>query len=239
MSLKNTDFVDFLELMVGQPYWYGTCVYNCTTSLLNSKTKQYPTHYTSSRMTKYKKNISDKQVCADCIGLAKGFVWTNGGIGVKEAIGTGSVISKSYGLNGCPDKSADGMFAYAKTKKKNYGAISTLPEIPGLAVRKTGHVGYYIGNGEVVEACSFAKGIIITKLKDRGWTDWYEIPGIEYPSIETETKVIEKKNYTTIRRGSKGDLVKELQKLLIALGYEVGNTGVDGIFGKDTLEAVK
>lgn len=186
-------------------------------------------------MTKYKKNISDKMVCADCIGLAKGFVWTNGGTGVKEAIGTGQTISKKYASNGCPDKTADGMFAYAKAKNKNYGAIATIPEIPGLAVRKQGHVGYYIGNGEVVEAHSFAKGIIITKLKERGWTDWYEVPGIEYTTSAEEKKII----YNTIRQGSKGELVKKLQELLLSLGYDVGKSGADGIFGKNTTEAVK
>lgn len=235
MDLKNTTFAEFLKTMVGQPYWFGTCVYNCTSSLLASKTKQYPSHYTSSRMSKYKKNIADKMVCADCIGLAKGFVWTNGGTGVKEAIGTGQTISKEYASNGCPDKTADGMFAYAKAKKKNYGTISTIPEVPGLAVRKSGHVGYYVGNGEVVEAHSFAKGIIITKLKERGWTDWYEVPGIEYAIPAQEQKIV----YATIRQGSKGAQVKELQELLLSLEYDVGKTGADGIFGKATLEAVK
>lgn len=39
--------------------------------------------------------------------------------------------------------------------------------------------------------------------------------------------------------GSKGDSVKELQEKLARLGYSVGNTGVDGIFGSATLAAVK
>lgn len=50
----NLHFVEFLKAMVGQPYWYGTCVYKCTTSSLNTKAKQYPSHYTSSRMSQYK-----------------------------------------------------------------------------------------------------------------------------------------------------------------------------------------
>lgn len=53
MAITNIMFVDFLKKMVGQPYWYGTCVYKCTSSLLSSKSNQYPTHYTSSRMSKY------------------------------------------------------------------------------------------------------------------------------------------------------------------------------------------
>lgn len=39
--------------------------------------------------------------------------------------------------------------------------------------------------------------------------------------------------------GSKGDSVKTLQNKLISLGYSVGSTGADGIFGNGTLSAVK
>ena len=233
MRLTNIDIVYLLKQMVGQPYWYGTCVYNCTTSVLKSKSKQYPNHYTSSRMAKYNKAIANKCVCADCIGLGKGFVWTNGGVGVIEAIGTGKKIICKYGSNGCPDKSANGMFTYAKSKKKNYGSINTIPEIPGLAVRKDGHIGYYIGNGEVVEAYGFAKGIIITKLKDRPWTDWYEFPGIEYvsnpaqkPNTDPEEQLKEYKfGSRTLRKGYFGTDVKELQELLCELDYKTPTNG--------------
>jgi hypothetical protein len=50
----NLHFVEFLKAMVGQPYWYGTCVYKCTASTLKSKTNQYPSHYGSDRTAKYK-----------------------------------------------------------------------------------------------------------------------------------------------------------------------------------------
>lgn len=241
MGLTNIDFVNFLKRMVGQPYWYGTCVYNCTASLLASKAKQYPSHYVSSRMVKYNTAIVNKCVCADCVGLGKGFIWSNGGVGVIEAIGTGQTIVRKYASNGCPDKSANGMFTYAKSIGKNYGTINTIPEIPGLAVRKDGHVGYYIGNGEVVEAYGFAKGIIITKLKDRPWTDWYEFPGIQYTSKANDTTSEEQlKEYKlgsrTLRSGYSGTDVKELQELLVELDYE---TPVDGYYKDKTIAAVK
>ena len=244
MGLTNIDFVNFLKQMVGQPYWYGTCVYNCTASVLKSKSKQYPSHYASSRMAKYNKAIANKCVCADCVGLGKGFIWTNGGVGVIEAIGTGKKIVSKYGSNGCPDRSANGMFTYAKSKKKNYGPINTIPEIPGLAVRKDGHVGYYIGNGEVVEAYGFAKGIIITKLKDRPWTDWYEFPGVEYvsssiqkPDTDSEEPLKEYKfGSRTLRKGYSGTDVKELQELLCELDYKAPT---DGHYQDETINAVK
>lgn len=42
-----------------------------------------------------------------------------------------------------------------------------------------------------------------------------------------------------LKKTSKGEDVFELQKALIALGFSVGNKGVDGSFGKDTMAAVK
>lgn len=71
----NEHFVAFCQSMVGQPYWYGCVVYKCTTSLLANKSQQYPEHYDSSRTARYQQDISDKKVCADCVGLIKGYMW--------------------------------------------------------------------------------------------------------------------------------------------------------------------
>lgn len=38
----------------------------------------------------------------------------------------------------------------------------------------------YIGNGEVIEARGHAYGVVKTKLKDRAWTSWGELPDLEY-----------------------------------------------------------
>ena len=43
----------------------------------------------------------------------------------------------------------------------------------------------------------------------------------------------------TLKKGSKGDDVKQLQKTLIELGYSVGKYGADKNFGNDTKNAVK
>ena len=173
-------FAAWCEKMVGQPYWYGSCVYKCTQSLLDRKAKQYPAHYTSGRMKRYKDDIAKKKICADCVGGCKGYAWTNGGVGVLESIGTSKTFSSKYGAHGCPDKSANGMFSYAKSKSCAWGDISTLPEIPGIALRFNGHVGYYVGNGYAVEWRGFNYGCVRTRVKDRPWTHWYKLPFINY-----------------------------------------------------------
>lgn len=191
----NLHFVEFLKGMLGQPYWYGTCVYKCSSSTLKSKSKQYPSHYTSGRMSKYNSHISKKMVSADCVGLGKGYNWTYGGQGVLEAIGTDKTFKSKYG-NNCPDKSANGMFTYAKSKGLKWGKISTIPEVPGLAVRYDGHVGFYIGNGEVIEARGFNYGIVKTKLAGRKWDYWYEFPGIKYISGDYQPEEPEEEEVT-------------------------------------------
>ena len=176
----NDHFAAYCLKMVGQPYWYGTCGYKATISLLNRKAKQYPSHYTSSRMSRYKQDIRDKKVVCDCIGGAKGYAWTNGGRAMLDAIGTDSAVSNKYGANGCPDKGANSMFVWAKSKGMEWGAIDTLPEIVGLALHTDGHVGYYVGNGYAVEWRGFNYGCVSTKVKDRKWKYWYKLPFIQY-----------------------------------------------------------
>ena len=54
------------------------------------------------------------------------------------------------------------------------------PDTPGLAVWKSGHIGVYIGNGEVIEAMGTKYGVVKTKLAGRGWSAWLQIPYISY-----------------------------------------------------------
>lgn len=74
------------------------------------------------------------------------------------------------------DVSANGMYENAINK----GQIETMPDIKGLAVWMDGHIGVYIGNGEVIEAMNTEKGVQKTKLKNGKWTAWLEIPNIIY-----------------------------------------------------------
>lgn len=205
--LTNKMFRDYLLkcLNAGWVYWYGTYGKPCTLSLYKSKKKQYPAHYGDSRTKKYMQQINEGRWCADCIGLGKSFVWSNGQFETNP----------KYAVNGMPDKSADGMFEYAKKLGLPYGKISTIPEVVGVAVRFKGHVGYYIGNGEVIEERGFAYGCVKTKLKDRKWTDWYYLPAVTYekepepaPTPVTGVVYVDKGNYyVRTEPSTKGDKI--------------------------------
>ena len=244
----NEHFVAFCEKMVGQPYWYGSVVYKCTENLRVRKAKQYPAHYGSSRTARYRDDIAKKKVCADCVGLIKGYQWTNGGQGVIESIGTDKTFSSKYGGHGCPDKSANGMFSYAKSKGCAWGTIDTLPEVPGIALCFDGHVGVYIGGGYAVEERGFNYGCVKTKVSSRKWTHWYQLPFVDYGdavfagggATKPDTPASE---YTlgtrTLRKGSEGTDVKAMQEFLLQLGYSLPKYGADGNFGGETETALK
>lgn len=154
----------------GWVYWYGTCGYACTQSLLTRKTRQYPDHYGDSRQAKYKKHIAAGKVCADCIGLFKAYAWDkDGDIDTRES---------SYGANEQPDHGAKTTLNKCKVK----GSIDTLPEIPGLALwtKTGGHIGVYVGGGYVIEARGYAYGVQRNKLSSRAFTTWGLYPYAEY-----------------------------------------------------------
>lgn len=56
---------------------------------------------------------------------------------------------------------------------------------------------------------------------------------------ETVRPTWEEMRRDTIRKGAKSADVAEMQGILIALGYDLGRTGADGIFGSETRSAVR
>lgn len=216
--------VAFVKEWVGRPYWYGTCCYDCTKSLLSRKAAQYPAHYTAARMPRYREDIAAGKKCADCIGLIKGYMWWDDAAGKTK-----------YGSNGCPDKGANGMFSYAKQRKLKWGTIDTLPDRPGLILWRSGHVGVYTGGGMLVEARGFATGIVEARVAERNFTHWFEMPALKYGDagdVADAAPVIK-----TLKRGSAGNDVRMLQNRLNEIGYSCG--AADGKFGALTQQAVK
>lgn len=139
---------------------YGTVL---DESLLASKISQYPDEVGGNEEF-IRQNWLGRRT-ADCIGLIKGYGWYN-----TESQST------EIGANGMPDIGADTMYANATEK----GTVDTIPEVPGLAVWHEGHIGVYIGNGEVIQAANTNDGVIQTKLEDTAWTHWLKVPYITY-----------------------------------------------------------
>lgn len=147
----------------GWGYVWGTYGNILTESLLEYKVEQYP-----DGVGQYEDFIRSNWLngrATDCVGLIKGYGWLDP-----------DSLAIQYGTNGMPDIGANAMYYNATVS----GPISTMPDTPGLAVWMDGHIGVYIGNGEVVEASSTKKGVIKTQLTGRGWSHWLEIEYINY-----------------------------------------------------------
>ena len=166
---NNFDLVKWAEYAAdkGWGYVYGTYGTVLSESMLTAKMEQYPDEVATKEQ--FIRDTWLGKRTADCVGLIKGYGWFN-------------TVSQDteIGANGMQDLSANGMYDVATVK----GEISTIPETPGLAVWKDGHIGIYIGDGNVVEAYGTERGVIRSALADGGWTHWLEVPSINY--IEQE-----------------------------------------------------
>ena len=104
------------------------------------------------------------------------------------------------------------------------------------------HVGLYVGNGEVVEAAGTKQGVIKSKLSDDKWTFYGELKNVQYDGAAPEPSpepAPDPDKRPTLRRGSNGAYVIEMQSMLNRLGYGLGPCGVDGDFGRSTQSAVE
>ena len=161
---------------------------------------------------------------ADCSGL---FSWAFKKLGGTMYHGSDTMYRKY-----CVNKGE-----LSKGKRTDQGTLK-----PGTAVfvwngSSYSHVGLYVGDGIVIEAMGTIKGVTTTKVSAGKWTHWGELTGVDYAGDNSELNGLRERK--TIRRGSKGDVVKEMQSILEKLGYDIGACGVDGDFGRMTEKAVK
>ena len=158
---------EYALAQLGRPYWWGCFGQMADGALYAQKKKQYPGYYTAADFpSQYGQKVHD------CVGLIKGYLWCDGPDGTPR-------------YNTAQDVAVGGLYSSCwKT-----GSISTLPDVPGVCVfmANMGHVGVYIGGGEVVEAMGHAYGVVKTKLAGRGWAYW-GMPGwISYDDTSVVT----------------------------------------------------
>ena len=234
---------EYAIAQLGRPYWWGTFGQRADGALYAQKKAQYPGYYTAADfVSQYGQKVHD------CCGLIKGYLWCDTPDGLPK-------------YKADQDVAVEGL--YRKCSHK--GDIGSIPETPGVCVfmANMGHVGVYIGNGEVVEAMGHAYGVVKTKLKGRGWAYWGMPEWIDYagetpqsaaptaplagepttPQSASQTAPLTRGAFTLsfriLKEGCVGEDVRALQLILKARGYQCGNYGInkdgaDGEFGAAT-----
>lgn len=162
---NNVDLVNWVEMACENNwgYVYGTFGYVLSEQMLIDKSAQYPTDVGENEQFIRQNWLGRRTV--DCMGLIKSYMWYDP-----------QSNSITYNSGNMPDTGANTLFEEATVK----GTIDTIPEMKGLAVWAEGHIGVYIGNGYAIEAQSTRDGVKKTKISNRNWTHWFEIPQISY-----------------------------------------------------------
>ena len=163
---------------------------------------------------------------ADCSGL---FSWALRQLGGYMYHGSDTMFRKYCSSKG----------ELKKGKRTDCGTLK-----PGTAVfvwngKKYSHVGLFVGGETVIEAMGTINGVTTSKVTAGKWTHWGELAGIDYVNTGNSELYESETVKQTLRKGSKGDAVRELQTMLLKLGYDLGPCGIDGDFGKATEAAVR
>lgn len=140
------------------------------------------------------------EVCVDCSGLISWY--------------TGILKSSSAFAN--------------ESKLQPINTISLAPT--GVAVWRKGHIGVYIGNGDIIEARDSAHGTVRTKVGQRDFTHWFRLIDIEY--VEEEQEVVEKGKIIVNGEEQVVDMIRKsgvtyikTRDIANVLGLKVGNKG--------------
>jgi FtsZ-binding cell division protein ZapB len=202
------DYLSKINSFVGQGYWSGTFAQIATEQLWNENKARLPSWYNAHLNAK---TLWMGKRVMDCCGLDKGGRWIQPDGSVKYDPAT--------------DLNESMLFDKAKALGKKWGAINTIPDIAGLIVCKTGHMGIYRGNGEVVESRGGDYGVVVTKVFERGWEYWYEEPFLDYSG---GSKMLYK-------GCPQGEAVAEWQKSILQIyPSALPKYGADSDFGGET-----
>ena len=208
---------------VGWPYVYGAWGELCTPD--GRKRRKRDDHPTI---------VSKCQVLSGKRSTCDGCKWMPDGERVRmyDCRGFTDWVLKQFGI----DLQGEGATSQWTTES-NWSAKGEIRDCPDNILvclfTKKGAKMSHTGLGYHGETCECSAGVQHFSTRNKKWTHWAIPRGIGDPDPDYVPKK------PTLRRGSKGEAVKELQTELIKRGYDLGSYGADGSFGKATEAAVK
>lgn len=170
MAYTNSGLVKYCKeaLKLKTKYMWGGLMREITTDYINQLAGMYPYQYPSSRKQTLNALVNSGYYGCDCVGLVKSYYF--GGVGTAK---------NAKGYDGSKDYGVGAMYIAAKTK----GTIATMPQTEGILVMTAafGHVGVYIGNGQVIECTLHGSkdGVVQTAFSAGSWAHWCQCPCIE------------------------------------------------------------
>ena len=208
-------------------YAKGTFGQMAATSFIDAKARQYPSWYTSARISNLKALPDDTRLF-DCVGLGKAVLW--------------DFPSLVYTSHGVPDLDDDRMWKACEEQSKDFSNIQE-----GEILWIKGHVGYYIGNGKAIECTTNWSGNVqisavlnigkLSGLNGRKWTAHGKLKYITYEEVapkvpETQTETPK----TNIYYVKKGDTLSAIAKAnnmslakLVSLNPQIKNINLINI----------
>ena len=217
MTYTNSGLVKHCKeaLKLKTVYMWGGLFREVTKNYIDllSGIKSYKAQYPSTRVNHLNSLICKGYYGCDCVGLIKSYYF--GGVGTKANV-------QGYNKHPDWDYNVGTMYTAAKVK----GKITTMPKKEGALVMTSdfGHVGVYIGNGEVIECTlsKFGDGVVKTKFTDRNWAWWCQCPvivddtGVTKSSAETNASYVSGKTNAPVNvretPGISGKIITKLPK---------------------------
>lgn len=186
--MKVAEFIAKLKEIEAKKTVYALGMFGMpiTSSSIDSKTKQLTGWYTEKKKAELKRLIGKGYFGFDCVCLIKAVLWGWNG-NLNDTYG-----GAKYNSNGVPDCGSENILNYCSNVSTDFSKIEA-----GEVVWMPGHVGVYIGNGQVIE-CSpkWENAVQYTSLGNipkyklgnyRVWTKHGKMPWIDYAKASTST----------------------------------------------------
>ena len=198
------------------PYVFGAWGEECTPANRRRRARaEYPTI------------VSKCQVLSGRAAGCHGCKWGEG-VRMYDCRGFTAWLLRQVGI----DLYGDGATTQYNTARNwaKRGLIREMPDCVCCVFRAKGkrkeHTGMHLGGGVVID-CSTG----VSSVGMRGWTH-YGVPVGLYSEGEIPVETVK----PVLRKGDRGDNVRELQERLNELGYDCGTA--DGVFGTRTFNAL-
>ena len=156
----------------------------------------------------------------------EGWVYSWGGA-APGAVDCSGLI---YSYVGGGERTTEGML-YASDES---GYVSEgVPDIPGLGLWQSGHVGVYVGGGMAVDARDEYSNVCYQSVASKSWVMWFKVDGVSYGTESSVTndnqdtnkgRAVQNNEPDYLSKGSSGSEVEALQSRLKELGYFEENT---------------